>query len=935
MIAASPSQSLNLRHQPYGERHPYIPLPFERSPRDPVAGEPVLLNIETGLTPPAKEVWCAWWVDGNPVENRLQASRRTGSETADQWQVVLPAFTGYEVVHYRLFARSDGQQVESEEFTFSVSSWEKVVSVVKLEQGPRWFEVTLATNRKDLHVRLRAELNSTETFSLHLSTIDKPGDIPSEPAIMDPILADWENQCVSLSVNPLRLELSRKGDGLALRSVNPIQVLVNAIGTVQQYRIGFESPDEEAFYGFGERFNALDQRGNHLDNYVYGQYTSQGKRSYIPIPFFISSRGYGFWLQTDQQAEFDLAANETDRWTLTGNAEDNQAGLEMKFFFQDHPHAIVQAFTNLTGKSKLPPSWVFGLWMSSNDWNTQTEVISQLHETERQNIPATVLVIEAWSDEINFYIWNDAQYPQKASSQALTLNDYTFPPEGHWPDPKAMIDELHQAGLRIVLWQNPAIKQAEPRENLDEALNKVDQDYAIEQGFVVTKADGSPHRVEPHMPWFRGSLVLDFTNQKAAEWWLKKREYLVTEMNVDGFKTDGGEHIWDTETRFSNNLRGTREINIYPVVYENAYRRFMEARRGQDYVLFSRAGYSGAQQNPCHWAGDENSTWEAFRASLRAMLNAGLCGIPFMGWDIAGFCGPIPSSELYLRAAAFSALCPIMQYHSDVNAHRLPSRDRTPWNIQEQTGDTSVIPIFRKFVYFRMNLLPYILNQARESSLTGLPLMRALPLEYPSDTVCRKYPYEYLFGEALLVAPIMAEGISTWPVYLPEGEWRELWTGEFHRGPAVVEVNAPRDRIPVFQKKGSLMALNLGQSGELGSPVGNATEDFNHLTLKVFPDRKIEYAFTYSAKVAPVNLSIETDEEEHALLVKLPALPIGLELVLFGPEPSSVIFNEIPLPRMEAGVPSALDGDLHWNWREQEIRIHLPGPSLASTIIIQ
>ena len=306
-----------------------------------------------------------------------------------------------------------------------------------------------------------------------------------------------------------------------------------------------------------------------------------------------------------------------------------------------------------------------------------------------------------------------------------------------------------------------------------------------------------------------------------------------------------------------------------------------------------------------------------------------------MGWDIAGFCGPIPSSELYLRATAFSALCPIMQYHSDVNAHRLPSRDRTPWNIQEQTGDMSVIPIFRKFVNFRMNLLPYILNPAVESCLTGLPLMRALPLEYPSDTVCRKYPYQYLFGEALLVAPIMEEGISTWPIYLPEGEWRELWTGEFHRGPAVMEVNAPRDRIPVFQKKGSLLVLNLGQSGELGSPVGNATEDFNHLTLQIIPDEKTEYAFIYSVKAAPVSLSIETDEEEHVLKVMLPALPIGVDLVLFGPEPSSVLCNEIPLPRLEARIPSILGEDLHWNWREQEIRIHLPGPSLAATIIIR
>ena len=286
-----------------------------------------------------------------------------------------------------------------------------------------------------------------------------------------------------------------------------------------------------------------------------------------------------------------------------------------------------------------------------------------------------MLVIEAWSDEINFYIWNDSQYPHKPASQGYSLGEYYFPPEGRWPDPKAMVDELHQAGLRLVLWQNPAIKQAEPREQLDDRLNGADRAYAVQQGYVVRSAGGSPHRVEAHMPWFQNSLVLDFTNPEAADWWFRKREYLVTELEVDGFKTDGGEHIWDVETRFANGMRGSRGINFYPLAYEQAYQHFMEFHRGDDYVIFSRAGYTGgAQQFPCHWAGDENSTWEAFRASLRAMLNMGLCGVPFMGWDLAGFSGPIPSSELYLRAAAFSVFCPIMQYHSDVNGQRKPSR---------------------------------------------------------------------------------------------------------------------------------------------------------------------------------------------------------------------------------------------------------------------
>jgi alpha-glucosidase (family GH31 glycosyl hydrolase) len=740
---------------------------------------------------------------------------------------------------------------------------------------------------------------------------------------------------VELDGSPLKLSFTRESDGLVLQSAVPLRILVKDDGTILQYKLGFESPSDEAFYGFGERFNALNQRGNRLDNYVYGQYTGQGKRSYIPMPFFISSRAYGVWLQTERQADFDLAAEESHCWSLAGRVEEENAGLQIKFFFQPHPREIVKAFTRLTGKPKVPAAWVFGPWMSSNDWNSQAEVLRQLQLTQSYQIPATVLVIEAWSDEVNFYIWNDAQYQQKPSSQGYQLKDFTFPPDGRWTDPKAMADVLHQAGVRLVLWQNPTIKQCKPGENLDETLNKADQAYAIEQGLVVHKADGSPHRVEAHMPWFGSSLVVDFTNPEAVEWWCKKREYLVSEVGVDGFKTDGGEHIWDPETRFYNGLRGVRGINNYPLDYERAYQHFMQTHRGEDFVLFSRAGYTGAQQIPCHWAGDENSTWDAYRATLRAMFNIGLCGVPFFGWDIAGFAGPIPSSELYLRATAFSAFCPIMQYHSDVNHRRKPSRDRTPWNIQEQTGNPEVISTFRKFANLRMNLFPYILSQADESSQSGLPLVRTLVLEYPQDAAVRDFPYEYMFGDALLVAPVVEEGVDAWPVYLPEGEWRELWSGEIQHGPAVVKMNVPFDRIPVFQKQGSVLPLHLDASGELCSPVGNSIEPAEHLTLQVFPVEKTALPISLSIEAVSDRVVSIIHEEEVGMHVQVPAATQSLEVRICGSEPNSVSIDAKSLPRLAEGAfPGAVSG---WQWdpQKQETRIYLSRISSAVRIQVQ
>jgi alpha-glucosidase (family GH31 glycosyl hydrolase) len=890
----SPS-SLTLRHQPYGEQRPYDPLPYERFPRDPSAGEPVTLGIETGRLPAAESVWCIWHEGANPNLHRAEAVDHVVGETSDLWQIQLPAFNGGEVIHYRLFGSSGESQFESEEFTFSVDRWIKVESILAVEEDGERLVVKMATGQPGLSVRLQAEPGPSDVIALRLTALHEDDQRPSSSP-KKPLTFKWGITHLTLTDTPPRLGLERESDGLKLQSAAPMRVRLGADGRVRQYQLGFESPSDEAFYGFGERFNALDQRGQCLDNYVYGQYTNQGKRTYIPIPFFMSSRGYGCWLMTERQAKFDLAATDSSRWSLTGNVEED-ASLEMKFFLGQPPHAIVQAFTDLTGKPQLPPPWVFGLWMSSNDWNSQAEVIRQVQQTRKHQIPASVLVIEAWSDEITFYIWNDGRYQPKPSSQAYRLGDYTFPPEGRWPDPKAMTEQLHEAGLRLVLWQNPVIKQGEPREHLDERQNQADQEYAIQQGYVIRKADGSPHRVEAHMPWFQKSLVLDFTNPQAAEWWLNQREYLITEIGVDGFKTDGGEHIWDPETQFSNGLRGTRGINIYPLVYEAAYRRFFETHRGTDHVLFSRAGYTGAQNSPCHWAGDENSTWEAFRASLRAMLNIGQCGVPFIGWDIAGFAGPIPSSELYLRAAAFSVFCPIMQYHSDVNPGQRTSRDRTPWNIQKQTGDLKVIPIFRQLANLRMNLVPYILKEARSSSRSGLPLMRALPLEFPEDPACRAFPSEYLFGEALLVAPVMEPGKDTWRVYLPREEWRDIWTGEIYSGLQTIEVPVPMDRIPVYQRKGTILPLNLGDEGTLCSPVGNSVNKWQNLDLMIFSEQDCELPLDPGNGEEIRWIWFSAVGETGEFILNLPALEAEVHVSLPGIQAKQVLCDGKPLPQ--------------------------------------
>jgi alpha-glucosidase (family GH31 glycosyl hydrolase) len=438
--------------------------------------------------------------------------------------------------------------------------------------------------------------------------------------------------------------------------------------------------------------------------------------------------------------------------------------------------------------------------MSGNEWNTQARVMDEVERSRLERIPVGVVVIEAWSDESTFAAFRDAQYPLHADGSPHRLADFRFPSDGAWPDPQRMVDELHSRGIKLLLWQIPLLK-ARPAPGSQAAS---DQEVMVKRSYAVRQAEGRPYRNRGW--WFPGALMPDFTSVAAREWWLAKRRYLVNELGVDGFKTDGGEHAWGDDLRYADGSRGDAANNRYPVAYAAAYHELL-AGSGRDGITFSRAGFTGSAAYPCHWAGDEDSTWEAFRASVTAGLTAGASGIFFWGWDLAGFSGEIPSAELYLRAAAMACFCPIMQYHSEFNHHRQPSRDRTPWNIAARTGDVRVLPIYRRFAELREALLPYLTEQAALSLKTSKPLMRALFFDASDDTEIWRWPYEYFLGDDLLVAPVTEPDVESWQVYLPRGEWIDAWTGETHLGALVVNRRAPLQEIPVYVRPGGATEL--------------------------------------------------------------------------------------------------------------------------------
>lgn len=870
-----------LCHRPFGRHHPYEQEPEERFPREPIAGEPVKLGVKINPGSAIESVWAVWRIAGSTVDHRVAGVLAQKASEFDLWQIELAPFESGSRISYSIFAKGTNVQEQSEWFSFDVATWVNFDQLVAASEDAEKIHIVLSSKQAASFIELDVCQQTSGTLSM---AMHQSKNIAAVSKVDEKLNAKLGALSVEVNARPCTLSISKEG-AFALKT-GGIQALMDVDGTILRYSFAVRSPKEEAFYGFGERYNSLDQRGNTLVNRVIDQYKNQDRRTYYAVPFFISSLGYGLWVKTDREVIFDMAESDAAVWKIESDAGDTNSDLAFDLMPQGEPNNILQEFTRLTGRSKMPPSWVFGLWMSSNDWNSQAEVEKQYALTQKHKIASTVLVIEAWSDEANFYIWNDAQYKLKAGGEAFKYSDFTFPKEGRWTDPKGMTDKLHAGGTRLILWQNPTLKHCMPEENLDERQNKLDEQYWLENNLGVMEADGTAYRVRS--PWFKEGLVADFTNPKTIDWWFKQREYLVTEVGVDGFKTDGGEHLWTRTARFADGTSAKGRSNSFPYLYISEYDKFMQRTRGKDSFLFSRAGFTGIQQHPGHWAGDEDSSWRAFRTNLYAMFSMSISGEPFVGWDIAGFGGEIPTPELYLRASAMSVFCPIMQYHSEY-ARLEQSRDRTPWNIQERSGDPNVIAEFRDLVNLRMNLLPTIQHEAWQSVQTGLPMMRPLALEYPADASARRYSFEYLFGGSLLVAPVTEEGKRSTEVYLPAGTWRDFWTKQSVEGGRTFSVETPRNRVPVYQREGSILAFHTNEKFELFSDVGNETENYQQLALRVFPGDGCSLDLVKGQGNSVQTVTIKPAQTGWAL--ELPALNVPIEVEIFIDEPKQVTCN--------------------------------------------
>lgn len=629
---------------------------------------------------------------------------------------------------------------------------------------------------------------------------------------------------------------------IIVQIIPSLTMMVDEKGRSHNIRLHLRFPGR-AVYGLGEKFDAVNQIGKKPLNYVVEQFATQNEKTYIPIPFMFTDAGVSFLQKTTYPSVFDYADHDENGWVdmeLFAVCP-NEGILYDAVVYQGTPCDLLNAYAKETGKAVLPPKWAFGPWMSSNGWNTQKEALEQIKQMNETGIPATVMVLEAWSDEETFYIWNDAQYTPRKDGGPVKYSDFSFPADGKWPDPKAFCQDLNNNGVKLVLWNIPVVKyEAAPHGvQLD-----LDWEYAQENELCLKNADGTPYHITEM--WFGNSLIPDFTNPETRQWWFNCRRYLVEELGVVGFKTDGGEFLFDPDAYFSDGRKVAEAHNEFPNLYEETYHELLKECGG---ITFSRAGYTGAQRYPIHWAGDQLSTFSELKGQLTAGLSIGLSGVPFWGFDIGGFAGNFPSTELYLRSAAFGAFAPVMQFHSEPRGgqYYLVERnhwnnDRSPWNMAIANKDESIIPVYRLFANLRMNLLPYIWQEARHSSETNRPMMAHLIFDYPEDEMVHNVEDQYMFGRDMMIAPVIEEGASSRKIYLPDGVWYDLWSGTRYVGKQTLDYICPIDRLPVFIREGSMIPVNLNDricmgTTEMEGAVSNRLERYENLCFLIFGSR--------------------------------------------------------------------------------------------------
>lgn len=594
----------------------------------------------------------------------------------------------------------------------------------------------------------------------------------------DKIVYSSDYGTIQINKNPWRIVLKDKAGRIlsqtaALSDADSTQVKYTPFcfvkrGSDNARRINpvFTLTADEMIFGCGESATGLNKAGQKVNLFVTDPQGPETDQMYKPIPFFMSNRGYGMFMHTSAPVTCDFGATYIGLNKMFMGDEN----LDLFVFFGE-PKDILDEYTDLVGKPGMPPLWSFGTWMSR---------ITYFSEKEGYDVAANIRKNKYPCDVIHFDTgWFDVDWQC----------DYKFS-ENRFQNSQQMLKDLRSQGFHVCLWQLPYFT---PKNRYFSEL--------IEKDMYVKNGNGE-------LPY--EDVVLDFSNPETVKWYQDKLAGLLN-IGVSAIKVDFGEAA-PLNGIYASGKSGWYEHNLYPVRYDMAVSEITKKLHNEN-IMWARAAWAGSQRYPLHWGGDAATTNTGLLGTLRAGLSFGLSGFSFWSHDMGGFVKATPE-DLYCRWIPFGFLT------SHTRAHGAPPTE--PWLYDSKR----VQDVFRKSAEMKYRLMPYVYAQAKECTEKGLPMLRALFVEFPDDPGAWKVDDEYLFGSQILVAPLLESGMTGRTVYLPEGKWIDYQTEKVYEG-GWHQIEAGSLPIIMLVRDGSVLPhLKLAQS--------TVEMDWSKMNLKVY-----------------------------------------------------------------------------------------------------
>lgn len=512
----------------------------------------------------------------------------------------------------------------------------------------------------------------------------------------------------------------------------------------------------EYFYGFGEKFTPFVKNGQNVQIWNSDGGTCSDQ-SYKSIPFYVSSEGYGVFVNSSDNVSFEVCSDTVSKVSFTVPGET----LEYFVIVGESIGEVLENYTDLTGKPALPPAFTFGLWLTTSFTTDYSEeiVTSFIDGMAERDIPLEVFHFDSfWMKE---YQWCDFEWDKR-----------------QFPDPAAMLKRLKtDKHLKTCVWMNPYIGQRSPL--FEEGKRG---------GYLIKNPDGSVFQCDM---WQPGLAIVDFTNPAACEWYAGKLRRLC-EMGVDCFKTDFGERI-PTNVRYFNGADPVAMHNYFTYLYNKTVFSVLKEYYGENKAcLFARSATVGGQKFPVHWGGDCSANYNSMAETLRGGLSLCMSGFGFYSHDISGF-EATATPDIYKRWAAFGLLSSHSRLHGN-NTYRVP------WLFDDEAVD-----VLRFFTKLKGRLMPYLWAQAIKTHETGVPMMRAMVVDYNEDPACPTLDRQYMFGDNVLVAPIFNDkGLGEF--YLPEGRWTNIISGKVYEGGKFYREKYDYFTLPCLAKPNSIIA---------------------------------------------------------------------------------------------------------------------------------